>query len=236
LSTILLSLEQQKAIGSIQMEIGKYRTSKVTLLVFLVCMVIASNVYAAPKIKYRDMLSGKALLSVNGRLVKLTPGQTSKYGVKLLSANSESIVVLVDGKRYRYERNSSQGTILADEVILMRNPGNSGYWARGRINDKEVTFMIDTGASYVVMNKDQAMALEIKLGNKEIRTNTASKTETAYLVTLDTISVGEIELQNITAIITKHKYPLYPLLGMSFLRHVDIKKENEQMTLKYSAR
>ncbi len=85
------------------------------------------------------------------------------------------------------------------------------------------------------------MFLETKLSDviqitKKIQVRTASKTETAYQVTLDTVSVGYIELQNIPAIITKHKYPQYPLLGMSFLRHVEINQENEQMTLKYSAR
>ncbi len=220
------------------MEIGKYRTSKAALLVLLVCMTIASNVYAAPKINYRGMLYGKASIRVNGRLVKLIPGQTSKNGVKLLSANLESIVVLVEGKRYRYKKDSNKGTILAEaeEITLKRDPGSGGYWASGRINGKDVTFLIDTGASLVVMNKVQARALKIKRGNKEIQVSTATKTETAYQVTLDTVSVGGIELQNIPAVITKHKYPENPLLGMSFLQHVEINQENEQMTLKYSPR
>ncbi len=218
------------------MEIGKYRTSKAALLVLLVCMTIAPNVYSAPNIYYQGMLSNKALIKVNGRLVKLTPGQTSKNGVKLLSANLKSIVILVEGKRYRYKKHSNQGIILAEEVTLIRDPGSSGYWAKGRINGKDVTFVIDTGASCVTMNKVQARELKIKRGNKEIQVSTATKIETAYQVTIDTVSVGDIELQNIPAIITKHKYPPYPLLGMSFLQHVDINQEKEQMTLKYSAR
>jgi len=219
------------------MEIGKYRTSKAALLVLLVCMTIASNVYAAPKINYRGMLYGKALIKVNGSYIKLTPGQTSKNGVKLLSANLQSIIVLVEGKRYRYKKGSIQGTILAEaeKITLKRDPGSGGYWTSGRINGKDVAFLIDTGASYVVMNKVQARALKIKRGNKEIQISTATKTETAYQVTLDTVSVGDIELQNIPAIITKHKYPPYPLLGMSFLQHVEINQGNEQMILKYSA-
>ncbi len=218
------------------MEIVKSRTSIAALLVLLVCMTIASNVYSAPKIKYSGMVHDKAQIWVNGRLIRLTSGQTSKNGVKLLSANLDEIVVLVEGKRYRYKKNNSQGTILTDKVTLIRGPDSSGYWAKGRINGKDVTFLIDTGASYVVMNKVQARALKIKRGNKKIQVSTATKIETAYQVTLDTVSVGDIELQNIPAIITKHKYPPYPLLGMSFLSHVEINQENEQMTLEYSAR
>ncbi len=182
------------------------------------------------------MVRDKAQIWIDGRLVRLTSGQTSKNGMKLLSANLEAIVVLIDGKRYRYKKYSSKGTFLADKVTLIRDPGSSGYWASGRINGKDVTFLIDTGASYVVMNKDQARELKIKRGNKKIQVSTATKTETAYQVTLNTISVGDIEYQNIPAIITKHKYPPYPLLGMSFLSRVEINQENGQMTLKYSAR
>jgi len=218
------------------METGKYRTSKAAILALLVCMTSASNVYSAPKINYRGMVNDTVWIWVNGRLIKLTPGQTSKNGIKLLSANLEAIVVLVEGKRYRYKKNNSQGTILDNKVTLISGPDSSGYWAKGRINGNDVTFLIDTGASYIVMNKDQARELKIKRGNKKIQVSTATKIETAYQVTLDIVSVGDIELQNIPAIITTHKYPPYPLLGMSFLRHVEINQENEQMTLNYSAR
>ena len=67
---------------------------------------------------------------VNERLIKLTPGQTSKNGVKLLSANLDAIIVLVEGKRYRYKKNNSQGTILDNKVTLIRDPASSGYWAK----------------------------------------------------------------------------------------------------------
>ncbi len=86
------------------------------------------------------------------------------------------------------------------------------------------------------MNKDQAKAWKIKQGNKRIQISTATRKETAYQVTLDSVSVGDIELHNISAIITQHKYPPYPLLGMSFLSRVKINQENGQMILKYSAR
>ena len=218
------------------MEISKYRISKAALLVLLVCMTIASNVYSAPEINYRGMVGETVWIWVNGRQIKLTLGQTSKNGIKLLSADLDAIVVLVDGKRYRFEKNNKQGTILDNKVTLIRDSNGGGYWAKGRINGKDVTFLIDTGASYVVMNNVQARALKIKRGNREIQVSTAAKIETAYQVILDTVSVGDIELQNIPAIITKHEHPPYPLLGMSFLSHVEINQENEQMTLEYSAR
>jgi len=206
------------------------------LLVIISSSCNLAYVYSAPEINYRGMVDETVWIWVNGRQIKLTPGQTSKNGIKLLSADLDAIVVLVDGKRYRFEKNNKQGTILDNKVTLIRDSNGGGYWAKGRINGKNVTFLIDTGASYVVMNNVQAKALKIKRGKTKLQISTATKTETAYQVILDTVSVGDIKLQNIPAIITEHEHPPYPLLGMSFLSHVEINQENEQMTLEYSAR
>ncbi len=216
------------------MEISKFRTSKAAFLVLLVCMTIASNVYSAPKINYRRMVGETVYIYVNGRLITLTPGQTSKNGIKLLSANLDAIVVLVEGKRYRYKKNNKQGTILPDEIKFICKSDRDHYWAKGKINGKDVTFMVDTGATYVSISNVQAKALKLKWGKKKVQISTASKTETVYQVTLDTVSVGDIELHNIPAIIMSHNNLSEPLLGMSFLSHVEINQENEQMTLEYT--
>ncbi len=215
------------------MKINKYRVFKIEILVLLVYMAISSNVYASTKICYRGLSSGKALIDIDEFTVELTPGDSFRNYVKLLSANEEVIVLEVSGKRYLYKKNSSRGTILAEEVILTCGPGGS-YWAKGKVNGNDVTFIVDTGASQVVLNKEQAMALEVELGNKEVQMGTASKIETVYQVLLDTVSVGHIKMHNIPALITKHTYPQKPLLGMSFLQHFDISQKNGRMILKCS--
>ncbi len=215
------------------MVICKYGITKTVFFVLLFGMTISSNVYAVDKICYRGFRSDKALLNINGRLVELTPGQSSNNGVKLLTANKETITVKVDGKRYLYKINISKGTILADELRLL--PAlNGNYLANGRINGKNVAFVVDTGASFIAMNKNLARALKINPGNKKIEIQTASGTEINYLVMLDTVSVGDINMYNIPAVISNHDYPKEPLLGMSFLQHVNMSQENGQMVLKYS--
>jgi aspartyl protease family protein len=213
------------------MKINKYRVFKTAILVLLVYMAISSNVYASTRICYRGLSSGKALIDIDEFTVELTPGDSFRNFVKLLSANEEVIVLEVSGKRYQYKKNSSRGTILAEGVILTRDPGGR-YWAKGKVNGNDVTFIVDTGATHVVLNKVQARALEIELGNKEVEISTASKIETVYQVLLDTVSVGDIKMHNIPALITKHTYPQKPLLGMSFLQHFDISQENGRMILK----
>jgi aspartyl protease family protein len=214
------------------MKIDKYRVFKTAILVLLVYMAISSNIYASTRICYRGLSSGKALIDIDEFTVELTPGDSFRNIVKLLSANEEVIVLEISGKRYLYKKNSSRGTILAEGVILTHAPSGH-YWAKGKVNGNDVTFIVDTGATHVVLNKEQAMALDIELGNKEVEMGTASKIETVYQVLLDTVSVGDIKMHNIPALITKHTYPQEPLLGMSFLQHFDISQENGRMILKY---
>ena len=213
------------------MVIYKCRVLKKGLFVLLVCIAITTNVYGATKICYRGIRSGKALLNVNGRLVQLAPGQSSKNGVEVVAANKETVIVKVDGKRYQYKKNMSRGEILAEEVKL--SPARNGnYMANGSINGNSVVFLVDTGASFVAMNKNLARKLKIKPGNQKVQMQTASGTEFNYLVMLDTVSVGGINVNNIPAVISNHDYPKEPLLGMSFLKHVGISQVNGQMVLK----
>ncbi len=212
------------------MAIYKYRISKKVFFVLLVCITITTNVYGSTKICYRGTRSGKALLNVNGRLVQLTPGQSSKNGVELVSANKDTIIVKVDGKRYQYKKNMSRGEILAEEVKL--SPARNGnYSANGSINGNSVVFLVDTGASFVAMNKNLARKLKIKPGNQKVQMQTASRTHSNSSVMLDTVSVGGINVNNIPAVISNHDYPKEPLLGMSFLKHVGISQVNGQMVL-----
>lgn len=215
------------------MKINKYRVFKTAILALLVYMVISSNVYASTKICYYDFRSGKALININGSLVELMPGQSFRNIVKLLTANEEAVVLEISGKRYQYKKNSIRGTILTEEVRLTPAP-NGNYMVNGRMNGKNVTFIVDTGASYIAMNKNLARALKINLGNQKVYVHTASGTETSYLVMIDTVSIGDIKMFNIPAVISNHDYPREPLLGMSFLKHVDMSQENGQMVLKYS--
>jgi aspartyl protease family protein len=214
------------------MAICKYRIYKTVFFVLLVCLTITSNAYAGTKICYRGLRSGKALLNVNGRLVQLTPGQSSKNGVTLMTADRDAITVKVDGKRYQYKKNVTRGKILGGEVKLSSGPSGH-YMADGKINGKNVGFLVDTGASYIAMNKNLAKRLKINPGNQQVQINTASGTEMNYLVMLESVSIGDITMHNIPAVISNHDYPQEPLLGMSFLQHVNMSQKDGQMVLQY---
>lgn len=206
------------------------KISFVTLLLFC----LSQQVSAETTISYRGISSGKAWIYINNRLTKLSIGQKSEEGVKLLTANKNSITLLFEGKKYQYNKNSEKAILLENEVELLLNPINQSFYGEGAINGQYSIFIVDTGASFVVLNKIHAKKLNIPLGKKRIKVSTASKDEVAHLVTLDTVRVGNIELKDVPALVTNNDAnPDTPLLGMSFLKNVKISQDEKTMTLSY---
>ena len=60
---------------------------------------------------------------------------------------------------------------------------------------------------------------------------TANGTTGAYLVKLDTVSVGNVTLHGVDAVVVEGNGLAFPLLGMSFLNRMDMKREGDVMTL-----
>jgi len=116
------------------------------------------------------------------------------------------------------------------EVVLQRNKFGH-YVTSGEINGKPVTFMLDTGATGVAIPEAVANRLGLRRG-RGFPTQTANGVSTSYAVTLDQVSVGGIELQDVSAGITPGLQADQVLLGMSFLRHIDFTQRGDTLTLR----
>ena len=116
------------------------------------------------------------------------------------------------------------------EVSLQRNKYGH-YVTSGKINGHEVVFMLDTGATGVAIPDHIANELKIERG-QPFRTYTANGTATAYATRLDTVSVGDIELSDVSAGISPGLQGDEVLLGMSFLRHIEFTQRGDTLILK----
>jgi len=102
------------------------------------------------------------------------------------------------------------------------------------INGVPVPGMIDTGASAILVNWNQAlqMGIDPRQGQR-IVTQTANGPAAAWLVTFAQVQVGDIVLLNVPGAVVEggaEKLSL-ALIGMSFLRHVDMRRSGDMMTL-----
>ena len=114
------------------------------------------------------------------------------------------------------------------EITLKRN--RSGHYVTtGRINDQKVVFLLDTGATYVAIPEKMANQLELKKG-RVIPISTANGRSKGYQTRIAKLSMGQIQLYNIKAIITPNLNEI--LLGMSVLKQLEFTQRGNQLTIR----
>ena len=116
-------------------------------------------------------------------------------------------------------------------VSIVLSP-NGHYTAKGKINGKAVNFIVDTGATNVVLPLSVAKNLELPLG-RQFSTNTANGQGTAYQTQIDSITLGGITLTGVDAAVTEGIAGDMALLGMSFLNRTRIEQEDGVMKIIY---
>jgi len=126
------------------------------------------------------------------------------------------------------ETQYSEGRIR--EVTLQRNKYGH-YVTSGLVNGQPVVFMLDTGATGVAIPDHIARRLNIKRGSA-FQVQTANGMAISYSARLDSVSVGEIELRDVSAGISPGFSGDEILLGMSFLRHIEFSQRGDTLVLK----
>ena len=103
------------------------------------------------------------------------------------------------------------------------------YFTKGTINGKSTNFLVDTGATHVTMSGHKAKSLNIDF-RKGVRSRaqTAAAVVPAWQVRLDTVEVGGIKLNNVSATVIAGDHPSEVLLGNSFLRHTQIEQDRDR--------
>ncbi len=117
------------------------------------------------------------------------------------------------------------------ELVLTANRHNQ-YIANGYINNTAVVFLLDTGANDVSIPAHIAKKIGLKRG-RQLRFETANGTAIGYQTKINKIKLGGIELENITASINPNVKFDEVLLGMSFLKHLELVQKNRTLTLRY---
>jgi aspartyl protease family protein len=115
------------------------------------------------------------------------------------------------------------------ELVLQRN-SYGHYVASGSINGHTAVFMLDTGATDVVVPAGVADDLKLERGYP-IAVRTANGTVTVYTTNLRQVTLGPIELYDVRASINPHMQDDEVLLGMSFLKHLRLTQIDDQLIL-----
>lgn len=136
-------------------------------------------------------------------------------------------------QRARPNRGIETGAGGAQRLVLEAAPGGH-YLVAGEINGHAVDLLIDTGASHVAVPAHIAERLGLERGAM-MQVRTAAGTTRAYQTTIDRIAVGGLAVRGVRGSINPAMDTDFVLLGMTFLRHVDLRQQGGRLILQAPA-
>jgi aspartyl protease family protein len=126
---------------------------------------------------------------------------------------------------------SNTNTAGVTEVVLQSNRQGQ-YVITGLINNIETEFILDTGATDVVIPAGLAEASGLEYGYQN-QAMTANGLVSIYSTMIDELRLGDITLYNVRASINPAMHESMVLLGMSALRQIEFVQQGSQLTLKH---
>lgn len=200
--------------------------------------ILASAAHADPVVQAMALVKGRAALSIDGKRRTLLVGATSPEGVKLIAADAQVATIEISGRRFELHLDQRIGSAFAAapkaKALLLAPGAHGSYLVDGAINGNPVSFIVDTGASMVAINKHTARQLGLmyrtdgRLGQVE----TASGVVAAYYVHFAKVKVRTLELNNVEGLVVDGEYPTTALLGQSFLNRLDMRRNGLLLELK----
>jgi aspartyl protease family protein len=116
------------------------------------------------------------------------------------------------------------------QVVLQRNRAGH-YVAGGRINGEPVVFLVDTGATDVALPLRVARRLGLALGPGGF-SQTANGVVETWATRLDTLDLGGLVTRNVRASVLPNLPGDEVLLGMSYLKHLELIQRGQTLTLR----
>ncbi len=200
---------------------------------FAACLLCCTATHAAD-ISVVGLFPNKAVLVVDGGSPKTySVGAAIADGVRLVASNESSATIESNGKRQtiaigeHVNRNPSSGRA----SVTLQADGRGHYLVQGQINGGSVRMLLDTGATMIALPASDAVRLGIDYRKGRVAyLNTANGAVPAYQVKLNTVKVGDIEINQVDAVVQEQGLPII-LLGMSFLNRTEMRRDGEQMVL-----
>ena len=211
------------------------------IAVSLLCTVLLGlnrAAHAEIQINIVGLFHGKAVMVINGGKPRtLAENDVSPEGVKLISANSEKAVVEAEGRRR--ELGMGQAVSIAGPnvtsgagSVTLYADSTGHHFADGQINGMTLRFLVDTGASAIVLNSGDARYAKIdyKRGTP-VSVQTANGVADAYRVVINSVKLNGLVLSQVDGLVMEGGSPSVVLLGMSALNRVEMKREGIALTL-----
>jgi aspartyl protease family protein len=208
----------------------------ICLLLSLACAAAAPGATAAEVALIGVIGDKAAVLALDGGEPKTVKVGQSWRGVTVLSVEKDRATVEIDGKKRVLERGQHyRGAASAaggrgKAVLAADTRGH--FYSLGMVNGVPVRFVVDTGATLISLPQSDAdrLGIDYRSGRRG-SSRTANGVVPVYLVKLDSVKVGGIELHNVDALVHEGGGLDQALLGMSFLNRLEMQRDGATMTL-----
>lgn len=159
------------------------------------------------------------------------------------------ILGLVTGFQYQYELGNIANRVTAGlipgnaisgsdaegiQTVSIGQSANGHYEVNALVNDQRVRFMIDTGASTIVLTQADASKAGIDISGLRytVPVSTANGRTMAAYVEIQEIKIGAITRQNLRALVAQDGQLDVSLLGMNFMNSLSgYKVQRDQLIM-----
>ena len=208
--------------------------SKKSIATIIAAGWIACTAAWATSVSVMGLFTDKAIVSIDGGKPHTMSAGQSVQGVKLLAADSGSARFDVDGKRRTLGMGQSfaGGPATAERQSVSLTADARGHFAAaGSLHGYPMRFLVDTGATSIAINAAEArrLGLDYKSGQAG-GVGTAAGVVPAWRVKFNTVKVGGITLNQVDGMVVESGLNV-PLLGMSFLNRMEMRRDGQTMTL-----
>ena len=206
---------------------------KSTPIIILTGLLACTSAWAV-SVSVVGLFKDKAIITIDGGKPRtLSVGQIVQ-GVKLIAADSGSASFDVDGKSRILNMGQSfaGGAATGDRQSVSLTADVRGHFAAaGSLNGYPMSFLVDTGATSIAISAAEAkrMGLDYKAG-QATGVSTAAGMVPAWRVKFNTVKVGSIEVNQVDGMVVETGLNV-PLLGMSFLNRMEMRRDGQTMTL-----
>jgi aspartyl protease family protein len=192
---------------------------------FVLAFGLVPSMGAAADVALIGVIGDKAaVLAVDGGDPKTVKVGQSWRGITVLTVEHDQATIEVEGRKRVLQRGvlyrNADGSASGHGKATLAADPRGHFYIDGAVNRVPVRFMVDT----------ERLGIDYRAGQRG-KTRTANGLATVYLVKLDSIRIGQIELHNVDGLVVEGAGLDQALLGMSFLNRVSMQRDGATMTL-----
>lgn len=205
-----------------------------TIALILAAGSLSCTVAWAASVSVVGLFKDKAIVSIDGGKPRTLGAGQAAQGVRLLAADSTGATFDIDGKRRTLGMGQSfAGAASAGErpSVSLTADARGHFSAAGSLNGYPVTFLVDTGATAIAISAAEARRIGLDYrASQAVGVGTAAGVVPAWRVTFNTVKVGGITANLVEGLVVESGLDV-PLLGMSFLNRMEMKRDGQTMVL-----